>query len=143
MKSRDRDAMAKLYMESWNDNPYIDDIEALKQHQDEVDRESGRLQPRGNRSFEDDPEEMDQGIDMGLENAKNTKIKNLLNIRDRALQGDMNASVNLPVMKQEFISWMKDKNLLDDPEVQRALKRLSAPRPYDPRNDPDSEYGGF
>jgi hypothetical protein len=130
MKRKDQEAIAKLYTESWDDNPYIDDVEQLKQHQSNVDKESGRIQHnlQTDRSFDEEPEDMqDPKLDSRFENAKNAKIAAIFATSKRAKQGDHNAKVILSILKLSFKSWARDLNLLNDPEVKAALNGENIP----------------
>lgn len=43
MKKKDQEAIARLYTENFNDNPYTDDFDNVRNRQSEVDSESGRF----------------------------------------------------------------------------------------------------
>jgi ABC-type transport system substrate-binding protein len=128
MKTSDREAMGKLYLENWNDNPYKSDVEALKKHQIDVDRESGRIQPNPrSNTFEDDPENMtDHEPGRALEDMKFAWVRAILAAKkynDNSAQG---------ILRSGFISWAKDNNLTNDPDVREALDSGSTrARPWD------------
>ena len=133
LTTKDQDAIAHLYTEGWEENPYKDDVEKIKKHQAGVDRESGRVRLGGRRGdvFDDDVDNMqDPELDSRFENAKKSKISAILDTAKRAKEGDFNAKVILSILKLSFKDWARDLNLLDDPDVKAAINGEDMPNFY-------------
>lgn len=146
MKTADREAMGKLYVESLDrsqeydmENPYTDDMAKLKHRQVATDVESGRIQPvQKRKSFHDDPQSMADDQDYNkLKAQEESWLRTLKAAQHMAYRGSREDRLHFKQLVQDCLKWLHD-NDMDGTDVHDFLYP-----PYDPSNDPNSEYGGF